>query len=543
MLSKDHCRQSNTELDYLRKRHRQLLLEIGTLKKAHIEKSSTTTTVEKKSTQPSLLELIVDNSPAILFRRVASEDIYKRKTIYVSPNISRFGYQADDFMSGRMMCQDLIYPEDFNRTLCEIESFQERDLTSYSQTYRIVTRRGEVRWVEDRTSIIYDSQTGSRYYQGILIDIHQHKEAEIKLQKSEEKYRQIVETSSEGFLLMDKEFRIIDANQSYSKVSGYGLRDLIGRKFLVDGCESYSRFWASQGHNTENPAKFECCLTRGDGHQVPILIHPTVLYSDNGDVIGNMAFITDLTEQKKTLILAGEVQRCLLPPQSPTVTGLDIAGRNIQCDEVGGDYFDFLDNDPDGHFSVVVGDVSGHGVDSALLMASSRAFFRMHAAQQHSCAEIVTAMNRTITEDIYHTGRFLTLFCVNFHPQRKRIEWVRAGHDPALLYTPKSDTFEELKGEGIALGINADYIFQNCSKSDLQVGQILIIGTDGLWEGRNIQGEMFGKKRLKNIIATNSSKSSQNIVDAVLKDHALFSQGAIREDDLTLVIIKIGEEG
>jgi hypothetical protein len=113
-------------------------------------------------------------------------------------------------------------------------------------------------------------------------------------------------------------------------------------------------------------------------------------------LIGQITFITDLTEQKKALTLAGEVQRSLLPRESPKVHGLDIAGRNVSCDEVGGDYYDFfLQQENVGHsFSVAVGDITGHGVDAALLMTSARAFLRMHASRDESIVEIVRLMNR-----------------------------------------------------------------------------------------------------------------------------------------------------
>jgi len=144
---------------------------------------------------------IIDKSPVILFRRLAAEKLKQRKMVYVSENISRFGYTADDFLSNRIMFRDIVHPDDTERTKKEIQDYVSKDIESYKQIYRIVTRDGEARWIEDRTSIVADPDTGAKYHQGIVEDIHQRKEAEDKLRRSEEKYRRIIETTGEGYPL------------------------------------------------------------------------------------------------------------------------------------------------------------------------------------------------------------------------------------------------------------------------------------------------------------------------------------------------------
>ena len=145
---------------------------------------------ENKGTQAlQLAELIIANSPAILFRRLASDDPKKRKMVYVSPNISRFGYKAEDFLNNIIMFRDIVYPGDSARTLKEIKGFNEENIETYMQSYRIVTKSGEIRWVEDRTSIFVDAATGTRFYQGIVTDIHERKVAEEKLQEEQKKVK------------------------------------------------------------------------------------------------------------------------------------------------------------------------------------------------------------------------------------------------------------------------------------------------------------------------------------------------------------------
>jgi sigma-B regulation protein RsbU (phosphoserine phosphatase) len=254
-----------------------------------------------------------------------------------------------------------------------------------------------------------------------------------------------------------------------------------------------------------------------------------------------MAFVTDMTEHKKALALAAEVQKSLLPHEKPIVKGLDIAGKNVSCDEIGGDYFDFiwrLDAKM-GPFSVVVGDISGHGVDSALLMTTARAFLRMRASQSGSISEIITAMNRHLTRDILESGRFMTLFYMTIDPEKNHIDWVRAGHDPAIIYDPGLDEFEELKGSGVALGVNEGFDYKENHRRGLTNGQIIAIGTDGIWEAVNRQGEMFGKARFRKIIRKNAHAAAGDILNAVYSELGLFTRGQRSEDDITLVVIKI----
>ena len=256
-----------------------------------------------------------------------------------------------------------------------------------------------------------------------------------------------------------------------------------------------------------------------------------------------MAFITDMTEQKKALALAAEVQKSLLPQSKPCIPGLDVAGKNISCDEIGGDYFDFLlrGESSNAPLSVVVGDITGHGVDAALLMTTARAFLRMRASQSGTISDIISAMNRHLTQDVLESGRFMTLFYMTLYPEEKRIDWVRAGHDPAVIYDPALDRFEELRGSGVALGVDEAFNYIANHKKNITNGQIIAIGTDGIWEANNKDGKMFGKDRFKEIIRQYSNESAGGILNAVFNDLEQFTKGQKPEDDITLVIIKIDQ--
>ncbi len=497
----------------------------------------------QKAQALQLAELIIANSPAILFRRLAADDPKQRKMVYVSPNIARFGYRAEDFLSSRIMFRDIVYAEDSERTVKEIESYVRRHIEAYTQVYRIVTKDGDIRWVEDRTSVVDDPLTSRRYHQGIVIDIHRRKEAEEKLRKSEEKYRRIVETAGEGFLLLDQDLKIVDLNSAYARMVGCRRAALIGQSPFQKDTDVYAQFWPGPEESSpqQDLREFEGVIKTCDGRAKPVLFHANTVRSDAGRLIGKMAFVTDLTEHKKALALAAEVQRSLLPDRAPRIPGLEIAGRNQPCEEIGGDYFDYLwqPGAEDGPFSLVVGDITGHGVDSALLMSGARAFLRMRASQPGTLADIVAAMNQHLTGDVYESGRFMTLFYLTIDGQRRSIEWIRAGHDPALVFDPERDRFQELKGPGLALGVDQHYVYQVQSEVALQPGQILLLGTDGIWEACNAQGEMFGKKRFESMVRQNAGAGAADLLDAVFQALDAFSHGVKQADDITLVVVKV----
>jgi sigma-B regulation protein RsbU (phosphoserine phosphatase) len=234
------------------------------------------------------------------------------------------------------------------------------------------------------------------------------------------------------------------------------------------------------------------------------------------------------------------VQQSLLPQSDPSLAGFDIAGASIYCDETGGDYYDFIDTNRGGQagLAVVVGDVSGHGVSSALLMATARALIMLRASMPGEAAGIINDVNRHLSLDTAQTGNFMTFFYSEFTEHGTEVQWVRAGHDPALVYDPSVDEFDELKGRGVPLGFD-DSIEYDSFQRRLEPGQVIVIGTDGIWETHNKTGEMFGKDALMEIVRNSHTASARQIVDTVTEALGQFRGDEVPEDDITLVVIKV----
>jgi sigma-B regulation protein RsbU (phosphoserine phosphatase) len=250
--------------------------------------------------------------------------------------------------------------------------------------------------------------------------------------------------------------------------------------------------------------------------------------------------IEEHMRMRTALGLAQEVQQSLLPQSDPSLPGFDIAGASIYCDETGGDYYDFIETNRGGQagLAVVVGDVSGHGVSSALLMATARALIMLRASMPGEAAGIINDVNRYLSLDTAQTGNFMTFFYCELTERETEVRWVRAGHDPALIYDPSTNAFDELKGQGMALGLDNTFEYESFQR-DIETGQVIMIGTDGIWEMRNNAGEMFGKEALMEIIRNNQTAPSRQIVDTVTEALERFRGDEAPEDDITLVVIKV----
>jgi phosphoserine phosphatase RsbU/P len=243
---------------------------------------------------------------------------------------------------------------------------------------------------------------------------------------------------------------------------------------------------------------------------------------------------------RHSLVLAMEVQQKLLPKNDPEIEGLDISGKSRYCDETGGDYYDFLHENQfsSGKIRVAVGDVADHGIPSALLMATARALLRQSSSGTDDLARIVSEVNVQLTRDIGDSGQFMTMFLGAIDRPACTFRWVRAGHEPAIIYDTHTEAFEELKGPGMALGVdeNTSYIeFQR----EIKAGEIIVIGTDGVWETHDSKKEIFGKERLKNIIKKDAQRTASEIIDSIITAVDTFRSSLQQEDDITLIVIKV----
>jgi sigma-B regulation protein RsbU (phosphoserine phosphatase) len=250
--------------------------------------------------------------------------------------------------------------------------------------------------------------------------------------------------------------------------------------------------------------------------------------------------LRDRLRLRHSLGVAMVVQQRLLPARPPQVRGLDVAGHSTYCDETGGDYFDFLVLDrasPDAVL-VALGDVMGHGVAAALVMAGVRAVLRDRVDADGHMADLMGRLNRLISAD--HQGeRFMTMHLSVIDGRTQTMRWVSAGHDPAIIYDPATDRFDEV-GEGeLPLGVMDETEYSEHTHGPLRPGQVILIGTDGVWEMPDVKGEVFGKDRLRAVIRESAKKSAADFSEEILNRLASFRGNARQVDDVTFVVVKV----
>ena len=281
-----------------------------------------------------------------------------------------------------------------------------------------------------------------------------------------------------------------------------------------------------------------------EGHfddQVQVTSNDEIGYT--GDVVNQMtAGLKEREQMRLSMMLAREVQQSLLPHAAARLEGLDMAGTSIYCDETGGDYYDYIRYETgisDGMpLAVVVGDVSGHGMPSALLMATARALLRQRLSLPGDLATVFMDVNCQLSQDVGDSGQFMTLMALAVNPGAGSIVWVRAGHDPAILYDPETNGFTRLAGPGVALGVDGAFGYTLQRRDHLAPGSIILIGTDGLWEACNAEGAMFGKARVREVLRRHAGEPAAMIQDRLLAALGEFRGSVALADDVTLVVIK-----
>lgn len=264
-------------------------------------------------------------------------------------------------------------------------------------------------------------------------------------------------------------------------------------------------------------------------------------YTKLAEEINEMtAGLQDRLRMRESLSLAMEVQKNLLPSESPSIHRLDIAGHSTYCDETGGDYYDFLDvSDADDETAVIaVGDVMGHGVAAAMLMATARGILRSRCSVPGSLADFLNHLNDMLVSDTLGE-RFMTMLLVTVSATREDLRWASAGHGPPMIYDANSDKFLEIDGGGLPLGLVHEAEYEEYILPGVKSGFIILGATDGVSETKAEDGTLFGNERLKELVRKNARWTSAEISEAIRNAVAQFRGPSGQDDDVTFVIAKV----
>lgn len=247
-------------------------------------------------------------------------------------------------------------------------------------------------------------------------------------------------------------------------------------------------------------------------------------------------------ELGKELTMARVIQRQILPSDAARLPGFDVAAEYRACGAVGGDYFDFVPL-ADGRTLVVIADVSGHNLASGMMMVSARAMLRTLASVRRQPAQVFEDLAAAMYEDLTRTERFLTAAGIAVRSHERTVEYVNAGHNDLFVYRAASDRVERVASDSTILGFlpRPDYMSRHVK---LDVGDALLLFTDGITETVDAEENMFGDDRLAALFAQLvPGRSSRGIVDGVLQEIDTFRRGLVGTDDITVVVMKCVESG
>jgi serine phosphatase RsbU (regulator of sigma subunit) len=239
-----------------------------------------------------------------------------------------------------------------------------------------------------------------------------------------------------------------------------------------------------------------------------------------------------LYEQQKDF--ADTIQRSLLPRSAPTLEGLELGAVYASSAhvEVGGDVYDFLEL-PDGRLAVVLGDVTGHGIDATADMAMAKFVFRSLAREHPEPADFLASANEVVVGEI-GSGKFITMLYLAIDGRRGHVACAGAGHPAPRVVEPGGEV-RPLEVRGLALGIEADQRYEEV-RAPLAPGAAVVVYTDGIVEARR-DGELFGVERLDELLVRKRDLPAAELAQAVLAECRAFAGGELT-DDCAVVVIK-----
>lgn len=278
------------------------------------------------------------------------------------------------------------------------------------------------------------------------------------------------------------------------------------------------------------------------------------IYTEKTDEIGIMAHFfnevthslervsTDIKEHRRIsseLNIAQKIQKDLLPKSAPNIEGLDVLAKTRPAAEIGGDSFDFITKN-DQTF-MYIGDVTGHGVPSGLVMMIVDTLIHTFSDMVENSHQLLIQVNKYLKPRIQRT-MFMTMIMLRWDHRTQAMHYTGAGHETLLHYKALEGKAENLKCGGIALGMVPD--LSNLTKEitlPLQNGDFLVLYSDGIVEARNQNGEMFGVERLQKTVEKYAPKATnaETLLTQIASTFTHFlGESIVQEDDMTLLVIR-----
>ncbi len=378
------------------------------------------------------------------------------------------------------------------------------------------------------------------------------------LMESEQRFRQMADMTGEWLWEQDPNGNYIYSSTAVTTILGYSPTEVAGKHYTELFSEETRQQFVKK---SEDPAirrgsffNIRNMYRHKDGFVVstestgvPIHDHAGTLLKWRGVDRDVTARIRGEEEMRRAQVklaiahhemkIARKIQETLLPSSPLIAPGIHVQGFCLSADQVGGDYFDYFCRDGN-KVDVVIADVSGHAVGPALFMVETRSALRSQSQMATDPSETLFMMNRFLYEDLSQSDHFITMFYLQYCPVIGELSYANAGHSPPLLKKAGESTCKQLDADGLILGVKDIVSFEQ-KQEQLEIGDIVVLYTDGLTEAQDPDGEFFGIERLCRIVTKNADATPQQLIDICIKELKAFRRADLFEDDLTMVVLQV----
>jgi sigma-B regulation protein RsbU (phosphoserine phosphatase) len=465
-------------------------------------------------------------------------------TVHRGGCLAATGYAPEEYRSHPYLWFDMVHPEDRPRVQEHVANvLAGQDVPPLE--HRILHKNGKTRWVRDTVVVHRDERGRVVRYDGLVEDITDRKLVE-------ERFRRLLESAPDAMVVVDRSGQIVLVNSQTEKFFGYSRDEMLGQSLEVLLPERFrgphagfrEAFFANPRTRPMGTRPHIPCR-RKDGSEFPADISLSLIDMEEGALAA--AAIRDVTAQRRAeeslrenhaqLLAAQKIQKHLLPDGPPALAGYDVAGFAHPSVFAGGDFFDYLAM-LGGYTGFVIGDVSGHGFASALLMASAQAFLRSLAQTCATIGEILVRANRFIIEQTKEED-FVTLLLARLDPKTRSLSYTSAGHPSGYVLDSLGAVRAELRSTALPLGVLEDAEFPPGEPVALQAGDTVLVLTDGILEAESPDGGRFGTERALEVVRLHLQEPAGVILEKLHRAVLDFSRREDPSDDLTAVLIKV----
>jgi sigma-B regulation protein RsbU (phosphoserine phosphatase) len=356
----------------------------------------------------------------------------------------------------------------------------------------------------------------------------------------------VVEQTADAVVITDLEGLIEYVNPAVEKTTGFSERELVGKTPRVFRSGAHdAAFYAGMWRTLREGRVFRGTLMNRKKNGTIYYSEQTIapVRDGTGTIVRYVSVAKDITDRRKAAesesrhLLARAVQQRLFPAAPPPGCPFELGGAAYTADKTGGDYFDYIPLS-DATTALVVGDVSGHAFDSALVMAETRAYLRSIAQTDSDPGVILTRVNRALAGDI-SDAQFVTLVLACLHAPSRTLRYASAGHTTGYVLDVMGRVRCELPSTGVPLGIFPETAYETVPAPLLEAGDLVLFFTDGVIETENLDGVPFGAERALDVVRRHRHEPAPKLVHRVYRAVRDYADRPAVDDDVTMVVCRV----